>query len=291
MKLLKSWDLEEFRDHAFDTAIPAILPASSRDIPAACSKWFLNNDSYETQELNEPVPTKLNEVFWRSYTRCIVPLEITTTTSGIEPTTTFERVDAPLEYLLRSMEPRVETNESSQSIYLAQHDLRDLPQALQDDLPTPNLVLHAGKGDIYSSSLWLGRSPTYTPLHKDPNPNLFMQLAGGKAIRLFRPEVGLAIFELVQKVLRRADANGTASDRASFAALRGEEMMQGSERTVLHDLVWSSRADTILNGTILTHAYDAKLGPGDALFIPKGWWHSVKGLGEGLTASANWWFR
>jgi len=34
-----------------------------------------------------------------------------------------------------------------------------------------------------------------------------------------------------------------------------------------------------------------EVSPGDALFIPKGWWHSIKSVGIGVTASVNWWFR
>jgi len=33
------------------------------------------------------------------------------------------------------------------------------------------------------------------------------------------------------------------------------------------------------------------LEAGDGMFIPKGWWHSVKGVGKGIIGSANWWFR
>lgn len=33
--------------------------------------------------------------------------------------------------------------------------------------------------------------------------------------------------------------------------------------------------------------YEAKLAAGDALFIPQGWWHSVRGVGQGLTGSVS----
>jgi len=146
---------------------------------------------------------------------------------------------------------------------------------MQNDLPTPDIVLHAGKGDVYASSIWLGQAPTYTPLHRDPNPNLFVQLAGVKQIRLFKPEIGRAIFAKVQERI-----GGRAS-----ATMRGEEMMQGMEREALEKEVWAGE------GEFRAGAWEAEVESGDALFIPKGWWHSVKGVGEGMTGSVNWWFR
>ncbi|KAK5956282.1 hypothetical protein OHC33_002858 [Knufia fluminis] len=220
-------------------------------------------------------------------------LEITTPASESGGSVTFDRINAPLRVLLSHIDSKSNERTDTQSIYLAQHDLRDLPQVLQDDLPTPDLVKLAGKGDLYSSSLWLGRSPTYTPLHRDPNPNLFVQLAGTKVIRLFRPEIGDAIFDHMTKLLHQPQAEKglPAEHHPRSASFRGEEMMMGRERSLLHDLVWCESLDGRDNSAVLQHAQQARLGMGQVLFIPKGWWHSVKGIGDGVTASANWWFR
>jgi len=231
----------------------------------------------------------MNLSFWQQYASTIVPLEITSQNPN-DKSTKFERVEAPLELLLRQIN---HPSSSKTSIYLAQQDLRDLPEPLQSDLPTPDLVATAGRGDLYSSSLWLGKAPTYTPLHRDPNPNLFMQLAGTKAIRLFRPEAGNAIFEHVQSLINASHQKGypkTSESRVS-AAFRGEEMMQGQERALLHDLIWADASSPAYQEGIQRHAYEAILGPAHAMFIPQGWWHTVKGIGAGVTASANWWFR
>jgi hypothetical protein len=127
--------------------------------------------------------------------------------------------------------------------------------------------LKAGKGDIYDANIWMGIPPTYTPLHRDPNPNLFVQLASSKLVRLFKPDTGGAIFRNVQQKIQ---------SRAS-ATLRGNEMMEGPQRVALEDAVWN-RPESI-------EGYEVVVRPGDALFIPQGWWHSIKSIGADVTAS------
>ncbi|KAF5670600.1 lysine-specific demethylase 8 [Fusarium heterosporum] len=194
----------------------------------------------------------------------------------------FFRLHAPLRLFIKILEfnevlqmrnlPRI-------SIYIAQSSITDLPSALQEDIPTPELVKQAGKGDIYGSSIWLGITPTYTPLHRDPNPNLFCQLHGTKVIRLMPPKVGDRLFSLIQTELHRSGSS----------RIRTEEMMQGEERDKLHSAVWETDHDKpVPRGTL-----EAVLNPGDAMFIPSHYWHSVKSVGNigQLNGSVNWWFR
>lgn len=293
VQVLSSWTVDTFRKESFVPQIPTTFEIPGDSLPGAIAKWFLfDGDKSSGPFHRHSSRSELNLSFWKVHGHNIVPLEITTSTSDGE-SPTFIRIDAPLNLLLYHMGRKSDGEGVARSVYLAQHDLRDLPQSLQDDLPTPDLVMHAGKGDLYSSSLWLGRSPTYTPLHRDPNPNLFMQLAGTKVIRLFRPDIGDAIFDHTTKLLNQVHIGQPArSDHhLRSASLRGEEMMMGRERSILHDLVWGEPSNTKDNSAILQHAQEASIGLGQVLFIPKGWWHSVKGVGDGVTASANWWFR
>ncbi|RFU26436.1 hypothetical protein B7463_g9919, partial [Scytalidium lignicola] len=115
-----------------------------------------------------------------------------------------------------------------QHLYIAQAQISDLPKQLQADLLIPTLVTQAGKGDVYDANIWIGLPPTYTPLHKDPNPNLFVQLASQKLVKLFRPSIGNSIFFKVQQ-----EIGGSAS-----AQFRGEEMMEATERKALDEYVW-----------------------------------------------------
>ncbi|KAI0543502.1 Clavaminate synthase-like protein [Xylaria curta] len=209
----------------------------------------------------------------------IVSYELITSSSPDGNESRFLQFDAPLSLIIQASRYNQSTADSSHRIkqlYIAQSDIRSLPPALAEDLPVPMLVREAGKGDIYSSSIWLGLQPTYTPLHRDPNPNVFCQLAGSKAVRLLRPRAGMAVF---QDVRRRLGSSGSSS------RLRGSEMMDGPEREGLHRAVWVDPPESEI--------WQAVLDPGDALFIPQGWWHSVRSVGREaeLNASANWWFR
>ncbi|KAL2759479.1 hypothetical protein ACRALDRAFT_1060472 [Sodiomyces alcalophilus JCM 7366] len=195
------------------------------------------------------------------------------------PGPSFTRFDAPLLLMLRAVEfnqvNRSQDDVTLKQLYIAQSPLPDLPTDLQQDLPTPRLVKEAGKGDVYTSSIWMGLEPTYTPLHRDPNPNLFCQLLGDKTVRLMSPRSGDRVFRRVQAQLGQQGSS----------RIRGIEMMQGPEKEALNAIVWGSDA----SGDML----EARLGPGDALFIPTGWWHSVKSThADGrLNVSVNWWFR
>lgn len=187
------------------------------------------------------------------------------------------RFDAPLALLLAALRFNAQREGPSRlrQLYIAQCSLSDLPPELSEDLPVPRLVREAGKGDIYASSVWLGLEPTYTPLHRDPNPNLFVQLRSSKTVRLLPPPDGDDVFRRVQMALGRAGGS---------SRIRGAEMMQGRERELLHHTVWADPTAPL---------QEAELGPGDALFIPKGWWHSVRSLSDDgrLNGSVNWWFR
>ena len=191
----------------------------------------------------------------------------------------FFQFDAPLSLLLSALAfNRSSPNTPLRQLYIAQSPIPDLPPQLAADLPTPHIVAKAGKGDIYASSIWIGLEPTYTPLHRDPNPNLFCQLHGAKVVRLMSPTAGEALFRTVQRKLGKSGSS----------RIRLADMMHGPERDLLHTTIWDATGEDTA-GELL----ETRVGPGDALFIPVGWWHSVRSDGwEGaLNASVNWWFR
>ncbi|KAH8903494.1 JmjC domain-containing protein, partial [Coniochaeta sp. PMI_546] len=200
----------------------------------------------------------------------------------------FLRFRAPLDLFIAALDYNKSQHvqpDKLTGLYIAQSSLSGLPETLQQDLAPPPLINANG---IYNSSIWLGLTPTYTPLHRDPNPNLFRQLHGSKIVRLLPPRAGETVFKKVQSSIL-----GFASPR-----LRGEEMMHGPEKSALHDAIWTDCGDSRVGERTI---YEARLDAGDAMYLPTGWWHSIKSAaddaesghaGEGeLNYSVNWWFR
>ena len=285
---LQNVDIDIFRQRAFipqqpiliterdDQDLPSNGTASSRSILAA-SKWYstvTGQDGKSAVTVSQYLSSFSDSVNlpYELLQEAVVDSNDSTglmdQTLEQLPRVRFRRFNAPLPVFLEALDMKQRPR-----LYIAQAQISDLPKQLQDDLPTPYLVKEAGKGDIYDANLWMGIPPTYTPLHKDPNPNLFVQLASSKRVRLFNPTIGAAIFRHVQSNL----GNSTS------ASFRGNEMMEGPERAALDEAVW---------GKLLSRqGFEATVSPGDALFIPKGWWHSIKSMGTDINASVNWWFR
>lgn len=274
---LPSADIETFRTQYFNPGRPVLFPRQhfSGSLPAV-QKWFKPRSAVQ----KDKSIWQLNKEYLSEYGDTLVPLELTTPTPPMsppqlenndaaqkEPSETFHRFHAPLSFFLGWTSRRLThlQIDPEARLYLAQASISDLPKRLAADLPTPKIVEKAGRGDLYDANVWIGVPPTCTPLHKDPNPNLFVQMAGEKVVRLFEPKLGRGIYERV----RMLHGDGRAS-------VRGAEMMVGEEARALEEQVWGEGQEK---------GWEARLNRGDGLFIPLGWWHSIKGVGEGVTGS------
>lgn len=281
LETLSDISTEEFQEKCFKPERPAVLHSPALRALPARQKWFAPATPASSSSF------RLNYDYFEPYADTSVPLELSYTDNAQseEDDNGFNRFQAPLWTFLNWT--RSSSSSSPFRLYLAQCQLTNLSHQLQTDLPTPEIVAKAGKGDIYDTNIWLGLPPTYTPLHQDPNPNFFVQLVGTKHVRLLPPDAGLKLFARVRGQLGKEAGRGAA-------VFRGEEMMQGDEKRLLERAIWmdnSSSPSSKGDGEEGVFAgYEAVLNGGDALFIPKGWWHSIKGVGEGITASVSFLF-
>jgi Cupin-like domain len=269
-----------FRRLAFDAERPYLLPRGTFGTLPAIQDWFQAPSSSSSSS-----GRALNVAALQSFST--VPVSTELTSASASGSVSFQRAEAPLSFFLGYVSAFQDASSSSSapqepdaSLAIAQSPLSHLPEGMQRAVPTPGLVLEAGKGDVYDASLWLGRAPTVTPLHRDPNPNLLVQIAGIKRVRLLDPARGSAV---------RKDVVGELDSPAREG---GMGMMAGREREALESVVWEAECvEEQGDGDGDGGGFETEIAVGDGLFIPKGWWHAVHGVGLGITGSVNWWFR
>lgn len=146
----------------------------------------------------------------------------------------------------------------NQLCYLAQHDLlAQIPALGADVAPAPEYCTALGR--VEAVNTWMGPPGTITPTHTDPYHNFLCQVVGKKYVRLYSPEETPAMYP-------------------------GNDPLTSNSSQVDVDAPDADEFPKFLEAPFL----ECVLGPGDALYIPPGWWHYVKSL----TASASvsfWW--
>lgn len=147
----------------------------------------------------------------------------------------------------------------SPTAYLAQHALLDQVPALRADVMVPDYVCLGG-GDLVAINVWLGPAGTLTPLHTDPHHNLLCQAVGRKHVRLYAPGAAsaAALCPAPPPLGNTARVDFTRPDGAAFPLFSAAPFA------------------------------DVTLQPGDALYIPPGWWHGVLALTSSASVSF-WW--
>lgn len=121
--------------------------------------------------------------------------------------------------------------------------------ALWDDVRLPDLLTQ-DQGPIGEAFLWYGPAGTLSSTHHDLTNNLMAQVIGRKRVLLVAPNESAHMYN---------DYN-----RASPVSLEEPD----------HE-----RFPDLAEVTIM----EALIGPGDLLFIPAGWWHSVRALDASFT--------
>lgn len=135
--------------------------------------------------------------------------------------------------------------------------LRNLPETLRDDLPLPGYCAAAG---WRNGNLWIGAPGTVARLHRDLADNLHTLVFGRKRVTLVAPRQSKLIYPhgVFDSFPNGCRVDIERPDFARFPKLRGVE-------------------------TLVT-----ELEPGDAIYIPRRWWHHVRTLE--VSVSVNYWW-
>lgn len=193
-----------------------------------------------------------------------------------------------------------ENNDSTTSLpvlYMAQHDLASQFPALEDDFTLPDYVYMSppptkdwpdhkppATPNGLITNLWIGPAGTVSPPHFDPYYNCFVQPVGYKEVWVAPPHC------CPQKVTSVADDDaGTSSSRQS-SPFRHDQTHDSVTETLMAN---TANIDVFVTTeevapTVRAAAAKAVLGPGDLLFMPPGWWHSLRSLTPSFSVST--WF-
>jgi hypothetical protein len=173
--------------------------------------------------------------------------------------------------------------------YLAQHGLFEQLPELAEDIDIP---LYAG-AEVGSVNAWFGTAGTTTRLHYDSYENLLTQVVGYKYVRMYAPADRKHLYAITKgaagggPVSAGAEAElGASAAAAAPAAAADAAATTGQENVSAVDV----EAPDLGRFPLFAHAtpHEAVLGPGDMLYIPRGWWHYVRSLTPSM--SINFWF-
>ncbi|EJD54548.1 Clavaminate synthase-like protein [Auricularia subglabra TFB-10046 SS5] len=239
-------------------------------------------DEFRGRILSAPSPTLVKSVIdawpalrrWSDFSalrqpgsHLVVPVEVSPLRSGSSTgagynSAEFERIQMPYDDFIQMFMLREPRDDGQRFVaFLAQYTLLDDIPALQDDLNPPLQYALAGRGDQWRTNVWIGTAGTWTPLHRDPYHNLFCQIAGQKHVRFFPPSCAEQLYLLTDPFHKNTSSITSPSpDRSQFPRYYHA----------------------------LKDSWEVTVSPGDTLFLPKGYYHSVEGLSKSV--SVNSWF-
>ncbi|TGJ85836.1 hypothetical protein E0Z10_g2906 [Xylaria hypoxylon] len=194
--------------------------------------------------------------------------------------------------------------------YLAQHQLFTQLPSLRNDILIPDYCYtspppHPTDARIDQPELdepllnaWFGPPGTISPLHNDPYHNILTQIVGRKYVRLYSPLE-------TARLAARGKENGVEMGNTSMldiGVLEGwdeapatgsseyDDEEGGTEARVDNDedLIKATMNEKDIDAFKAVPFVDCILESGDALYIPIGWWHYVRGLSVSFSVSF-WW--
>jgi Cupin-like domain len=164
--------------------------------------------------------------------------------------------------------------QGSEIVYLAQHTLFDQLPDLREHFREPDVV----RGRVTRTNAWIGSANTVTPLHFDSYDGILTQVVGYKHVRLFPPSD--------TRYLYPTNTPWTAQRRWPTAENEVADGTTGSEPRGTISLVDIAAPDA-RRFPLFEKAgcVEVVLAPGDAVYIPSGWWHWVRALTQSISIS------
>ena len=161
--------------------------------------------------------------------------------------------DAPFDHHARSMpvDEFVEFMRTHERCYLYQATLKKWP-GLAEEIEHSHLL----SGPTFSSNLWLGRS-TRSGLHFDWADGVLMQIYGTKTV-MMTPPSDFSRMYVYPDAPNKSRVSPDDLDLKKYPRFAGVQQ------------------------------HNATISPGDALIIPRHWWHHV--ISEGTNISVNTWY-
>ena len=228
------------------------VPNQIRELKSINGDVFFNDFYFE----NRPVVLRGYANTWSALKKWTLE-HLTKTYGHVEVSITDDRLTNPnydmehqkhtRQILLSDFIQQVSKNESGNNAYMvANNRVIERPEmsSLIDDVHYDPELFDAQKWRG-SSAFWLGPEGTVTPLHHDTCNILFVQVQGRKVFRLFSP-LELDLLTHARSMYADIDPEAPDHDRHPNFSSVG--------------------------------AYQTTLNPGDAIFLPIGWWHHVRAL-------------
>ena len=192
---------------------------------------------------------------------------------------------------------------AAERLYMAQTPIDELQPRLREDILVPphcNVTTPADWSkpasllaamlpvrpppDVY---LWLGHTTSVSPLHFDTKHNLLTQIVGHKRVCLFAPECSSALYA----------PHGGSSNQSQLGSIgltdlridAADDDENGDVANLTPSAMLASVRDTFPRfvSEALPKMVVCELGPGDALYIPSGWWHHVQAIATPLDAKSS----
>lgn len=195
--------------------------------------------------------------------------------------------------------------------YLAQHDLFFQVPKLREDIAIPDYCYsdppHV-EGEAIpelsddadpSLNIWMGSAHTVSTAHTDPHHNILVQVVGQKYVRLFAPSETSRLYPF-------GEVNGISMSNTSrvdvgeamrlfegweeWEKLKPKPEVMQRDPIELYDDIESLQEDFLVDFPDFPKVkyVEGIIGPGDCLYIPKGWFHYVRSLSPSISVSF-WW--